>query len=159
MGPDSTPPVEVRRASFVDLSPHQLYALLQLRSAVFVVEQDCAFLEPDGRDTEPDAEHLWTVDGEGVSSTLRLLHETGSTWSIGRIVTRPDVRSSGLAAHLLRTGLERVREHGASHVVIAAQAHLRDWYARFGFFPSGPRYLDAGILHLPMALTLERREP
>ena len=154
MGPDATATTEVHRATFDELSPRQLYALLRLRSDVFVVEQECTFLELDDRDHEPDAEHLWTADDAGVTATLRLLRDEGDVWSIGRIVTRPDVRSHGVAAELVRTGLDRLRELGATSVHLGAQAQLRDWYARFGFATCGPRYLDDGILHLPMSLEL-----
>ncbi len=155
MGADADTTTEVHRAAFADLSARQLYDLLRLRSDVFVVEQDCTFLEMDDRDHEPDAEHLWTVDEHGVTATLRLLRDDGDTWSIGRIVARPDVRSRGVAADLVRAGLDRLGQLGATHVHIGAQAQLRDWYARFGFVQDGPRYLEDGILHVPMSLDLE----
>lgn len=155
MEPTPTTPPAVHRATFAELSPHELYALLRLRSDVFVVEQACTFLELDDRDHEPDAEHLWTADDAGVTATLRLLRDAGDSWSIGRIVARADVRSQGVAARLVQAGLERLRELGASHVHIGAQAQLRDWYARFGFAPCGPRYLEDGILHVPMSMDLD----
>lgn len=154
MGPTDAMPPTVHRARFADLSPQDLYGILRLRSDVFVVEQDCVFLDLDDRDHEADAEHLWTTDGAGVVATLRLLHEGDATWSIGRVVARADARSRGVAAHLLQAGLDRLRELGAETVHIGAQAQLRDWYARFGFAESGPRYLEDGILHLPMSLRL-----
>ena len=154
MGPTDAMPPTVHRSRFADLSPQDLYGILRLRSEVFVVEQDCVFLDLDDRDHEADAEHLWTTDQSGVTATLRLLHEGDGTWSIGRVVARADARSRGVAAHLLHAGLDRLRELGAETVRIGAQAQLRDWYARFGFAQSGPRYLEDGILHLPMSLTL-----
>lgn len=154
MGPDATTARKVHRAAFDELSPRQLYALLRLRSDVFVVEQECVFLELDDRDHEPDAEHLWTADDRGVTATLRLLRDQGDAWSIGRVVTRPDVRSQGVAADLVQAGLDRLGELGARTVHLGAQAQLRDWYARFGFALSGPRYLEDGILHVPMSLDL-----
>lgn len=154
MGPTSAPP-PVHRARFVDLSPQDLYAILHLRSEVFVVEQDCVFLDLDDRDHDEMAEHLWMSDDTGVTAVLRLLHEGGETWSIGRVVARADVRSRGVGGHLLRAGLDRLQALGATHVHIGAQAYLRDWYARFGFAQSGPEYIEDGIVHLPMSLTLE----
>ena len=154
MGPtDATPPT-VHRATFEELSPSDLYGILRLRSDVFVVEQDCVFLDLDDRDHEPSAEHLWTVDASGVTATLRLLDEGAGTWSLGRVVARADVRSRGIAAHLLRAGIDRLRELGALDVHIGAQAYLREWYARFGFTQCGPRYLEDGITHVPMDLDL-----
>ena len=94
----------------------------------------------------------YVSDDAGVSGTVRLLHEDGPGWSIGRVVVRADVRSQGIAGRLVRAALERLAELGAATVHIGAQAHLRDWYARFGFAPSGPRYVEDGIPHLPMSL-------
>lgn len=156
MEPSDVTPLSVRRSRFADLSADDLYGIIQLRSAVFVVEQECAFLEPDGRDRESTAEHLWTTDDTGVSATLRLLDDGGGTWHIGRIAARADVRSRGVAAHLLRAGLDRLGELGATTARIGAQAQLRDWYARFGFTQCGPRYLEDGILHLPMSVALDQ---
>ena len=144
----------VRRARFDELDAHVLYELLRLRSAVFVVEQDCVFLDLDGSDHEPGVEHLWIRDDAGVTATLRLLPGDGGTWHLGRLVARADVRSQGVAAHLVRVALDRLRELGATRVEIGAQAQLRDWYARFGFRQSGPRYLEDGILHVTMSRNL-----
>lgn len=154
------PPATVHRARFVDLTAADLYGLLRLRSEVFVVEQDCVFLDLDDRDREPDAEHLWISDERGVVALVRLLRETagGRTgeWSMGRVVARSDARSTGAASHVVRAGLDRLRELGCRSVLIGAQAQLTGWYARFGFAPSGPRYLEDGILHVPMRLDLNQ---
>jgi ElaA protein len=159
MAHDATTPADVHRATFAELTTDDLYGVLRLRSSVFVLEQDCAFLDLDDRDREPGAEHLWIADEAGVTATLRLLPEGGGTWHLGRVVTRADVRSRGVAAQLVRAGLDRLRALGATTVEIGAQAQLRDWYARFGFSQSGPRYLEDGILHLPMALDLTEAGP
>jgi len=148
---------EVHGARFDDLSPRRLYAILRLRSEVFVVEQDCVFLDLDDRDHEDRAEHLWIDDDGGLAACLRLLHEHGDRWSIGRIVARADARSAGVAARLVGAGLDRLRELGCRTVDIGAQAQLTGWYERFGFERSGPRYLEDGILHVPMRLALEPR--
>lgn len=144
----------VARARFDDLSPGRLYDLLRLRSAVFVVEQACVFLDLDGRDREPAAEHLWIDDAHGLAGCLRLLDEGGGEWSIGRVVTRPDVRSAGVGAVLVRAGLARLGELGCRRVLLGAQAHLARWYGRFGFTEAGLEYLEDGIPHVPMALDL-----
>lgn len=147
----------VHRARLTDLGPQVLYDLLRLRSAVFVVEQECVFLDMDGRDHEADAEHLWLADGDGAVATLRILHEDGDVWSIGRVVTRPDARSAGTASRLVRAALDRVSELGATEVVIGAQAHLADWYGRFGFEVHGEPYVEDGIPHVPMTRTFDPR--
>jgi ElaA protein len=154
MDPTAPKTPMVHRATFDELSPTDLYGILRLRSEVFVVEQDCVFLDLDDRDHETTAEHLWTTDDHGVTATVRLLHEGGGAWSIGRVVARADMRSRGLAGHLVSAGLDRLLELGASTVHLGAQAHLQDWYGRFGFARSGPRYVEDGILHVPMSLDL-----
>lgn len=160
----TTPPDldTVQRARFADLDPGTLYELLRLRSDVFVVEQDCVFLDMDGRDHEPDAEHLWIADHHGMAAVLRLLREPAGAvtdeWSIGRVAARADVRSTGVASRLFEAGLDRLRELGCRSVTIGAQAYLLGWYGRFGFVRSGPRYLEDGILHVPMRRTLDPAE-
>lgn len=140
---------EIHRATFDRIDRRDLYDILQLRSAVFVVEQDCAFLDLDGRDHEPATEHLWVRDDRGVAATVRVLDEGDGVWSIGRVVTRPDARSAGVAARLMRATIELLDQRTGT-IVLGAQAHLADWYGRFGFAVSGPGYDEDGIPHLPM---------
>ncbi len=140
----------IQRARFDELSPRDLYDMLRLRSEVFVVEQECVFLDLDGRDHEPSAEHLWIRDDAGVAATLRLLEEGGGVRSIGRVVTRPDVRSNGTAALLMAEAISILEADGCTAIIIGAQAHLADWYGRFGFVVSGPEYDEDGIMHVPM---------
>jgi ElaA protein len=136
----------LRVSRFVDLTPQELYGLLQLRVDVFVVEQDCPYPELDGRDTEPDAEQLWLeVDGQ-VAATLRILSGPGCR-RVGRVATARPHRGQGYAARLVRAALART---GDEPVEIGAQAHLEQWYEQFGFVRSGPDYLEDGIRHLPM---------
>lgn len=141
---------DIQRARFADLSARDLYDILRLRAEVFVVEQDCAFLDLDGRDHEPAAEHMWIRDHEGVAATLRVLDEGGAVWSIGRVVTRPDVRSTGIGAALMEAAIALLEERGTDEIRLGAQAHLADWYGRFGFEVSGPGYVEDDIPHLPM---------
>lgn len=140
----------VHRAAFDELSPRDLYDVLRLRSEVFVVEQACAFLDLDGRDHEPTTQHLWTRDERGIVATLRVLHDGGDVWSIGRIVTRSDARSAGAAARLIAAGIEVAESAGAGEIRLGGQSHLADWYRRFGFEVAGPEYVEDGIPHVPM---------
>ena len=136
----------VHDRSIDELAPRVLYAILQLRSQVFVVEQTCVFLEPDGRDLEPACRHLW-VEGEGgdVLAAARVLDDGGAR-RIGRIVTADAHRRRGLGGRLVEHYLARY----PGPWVLDGQAHLAGWYRRFGFEVSGPEYLDDGILHVPM---------
>jgi ElaA protein len=149
--------LEFRVASFADLPARTLHDLLRLRVDVFVVEQECAYPEIDGRDVEPGTRHLWFArDGRPVAY-LRLLAEPdgagepGGVARIGRVVVARDARGQGLAARLMTEALTVV---GSRPCVLAAQSHLVGFYARFGFTPSGPEYVEDGIPHVPM-----RRDP
>lgn len=146
------------RAKFDDLAPRDLYDILRLRSEIFVVEQDCVFLDLDGRDHEPDAEHLWIRDGTGLVAALRVLRPGTADASIGRVVTRADARSAGVASVLMREAVATLDQSGAPTIHLGAQSHLADWYARFGFAVSGPSYDEDGILHVPMTRTNDRSD-
>ena len=137
---------ELRSAGFADLEPVTAYRLWALRSAVFVVEQDCPYLDLDGRDLEPLTRHFWVEQDGAPVATLRLLDD-GDALRIGRVATLVPARGQGLAARLVAAALEVA---GERVVVLDAQSHLVDWYAAFGFAPSGPGFLDDGIPHTPM---------
>ena len=129
--------------AFAELTTKELYDILRLRSEVFVVEQECAYLDPDGRDDEPGTRHVWV--GTPVDAYLRVLDD-GAARRIGRVVTRPSARSVGLAAQLMK----HVLAHVASPWTLDAQSYLTAWYARFGFVQSGPEFVEDGIPHTPM---------
>ena len=80
------------------LPPATLYAILRLRSEVFVVEQECAYLDLDGRDLEDRAIQLWAERDGRIIATLRLLWDEPDVARIGRVVTSPDARSGGHAS-------------------------------------------------------------
>jgi ElaA protein len=145
------PAVELHRAAVRDIAPLTLYAILRLRVAVFVVEQACAYPELDGRDVEPGAELLWATRGDDVVATLRLLRDADGALRVGRVATDPAARSAGVAAALMRAGLERCAQVDRSApVVLDAQAHLAHWYAQFGFVVDGEGFDEDGIPHVPM---------
>jgi ElaA protein len=137
--------VTVRVASFEQLDPATLYALLRLRVDVFVVEQRSPYPDLDGRDLEPSTRHLWI--GEPPIAYLRLLTESDGTLRIGRVAVATTARGTGLAGQLMDAALELV---GDRDCVLDAQSHLVAFYTRFGFAPTGPEFLDAGIPHIPM---------
>ena len=137
---------ELRTATFRDLDTTSLYAILKLRADVFVVEQQCAYGDLDGRDDEPGTRHLWfTRDGE-VRAYVRILND-GDVERIGRVVTAKTARGAGLAGRLMEEALTII---GNRPSVLDAQAYLVDFYARYGFRPTGPEFLEDGIPHVPM---------
>lgn len=131
-----------------------LYAVLTLRQQVFVVEQDCPYLDADGRD--PAAMHLVAVGGAGTNDVVAYLRAFGpdpddGAARIGRVVTAPAVRGTGLGRLLMREGADRVRATwGPVPIRLSAQAHLERFYASLGFAVCGPGYDEDGIPHLPM---------
>jgi ElaA protein len=137
----------VRAAAFADLDGATLYALLKLRHDVFVVEQNCVYPELDGRDTEPATRHLWIEGDTGNPlAYLRVLDDVDAL-RIGRVVTAPQARGSGLAAVLVRRA---VADAGGRPVVLEAQTYLVNWYERLGFTRCGDDYIEDGISHTPM---------
>lgn len=147
----------LHHARGLDAIPTRVFhGLAQLRQQVFIVEQDCVYLDLDGRDTEPNTTLYWvTADGaEGTASevvaTIRVLDERSKEpglHAIGRVATATYHRGKSLAAALLAAA---IADFGDGPLVLHAQSHLTEWYARFGFTPSGPEYLEDGIPHTPM---------
>jgi ElaA protein len=143
----------LHEATFAALDAPTAYRLLALRSAIFVVEQDCPYLDPDGRDLEPDALQLWAEHDGEIVSTLRLLHDADGRARIGRVATAVSARGSGVAGRLMARALELA---GERELVLDAQTYLQAWYGRFGFVVSGPEYVEDGIPHVPMRRPAEQ---
>ncbi|EAP99543.1 putative acyltransferase [Janibacter sp. HTCC2649] len=139
---------DLRHQRFTELDPVVAYRLWALRSEVFVVEQEAAYLDLDGRDVEPGTWHFWCADELGMPvATLRVLDDD-EVWRVGRVATASGHRGSGLAAAMVRGVLALCSDRA---IVLDAQAHLRDWYAAFGFVATGAEYADEdGIPHVPM---------
>lgn len=131
-----------------DLDVPTLYALLKLRADVFVVEQECAYPDLDGRDLEAGTRHLW-IDADaddGPAGYLRILDD-GADARIGRVCVAASARGQGGAALLMREALAVIGDRPS---VLGAQAHLQHWYERFGYAVDGPGYVEDGIPHVPM---------
>ncbi|MBW8172657.1 GNAT family N-acetyltransferase [Ornithinimicrobium sp. Arc0846-15] len=147
------PELEIQRSHVAQIEPETLYALMRLRVDVFVVEQECPYPELDGRDLERDAQQWWIeVEGE-IASTVRTLRDNagqeGANWRIGRVATHANHRGQGHAAALMHAAIEHCAD---APIDIEAQAHLEQWYAKFGFVRCGDDFLEDGIPHLPMRL-------
>jgi ElaA protein len=137
--------------AFEALMNGQLYAVLQLRSEVFVVEQRCLFLDMDGADA--DAMHLLGMRQGRLVAYARCL-AAGVSYpqaSLGRILTHKSVRGTGVGHALVEEALACLeRQWGAQPIRIGAQAHLEAFYRQHGFLKTGPLYLEDGIPHLEM---------
>lgn len=123
-----------------------------LRRVVFIEEQGVP--EADEIDDKDDtAIHLLaTYDGRPVGSARLLL--TGTTGKIGRVCVLKSHRGTGLGAALIRAAIEELRAHGMTTAKLGSQTHAIGFYERLGFTPTGPEYMDAGIPHRDMTLTL-----
>lgn len=142
----------VIRSSHPDqLDVATVYRILRLRVDVFVVEQQCAYPELDGRDLEPGTRWVWAEVGDEVVATLRLLIDPNGRSRIGRVATARAARSAGVASMLLEHTLGLAGP--GTEIVLGAQAYLEGWYERFGFTRSGAAYIEDGIPHVPMVLT------
>lgn len=133
--------------SFQALSTVELYAILQARNEVFVVEQNCVYQDADG----VDAAGLHAViEEEGVLLAYCRLLPPGikyAEWSIGRVLTTPKGRGKGLAHILIKAALEEIGNHP---VRISAQSHLESFYQTHGFKTQGALYYEDGIPHIEM---------
>ena len=141
---------EILWSRFADIDNYTLYSLLRLRSEVFVVEQACAFVDLDGRDTIASTEHAWIPDepaSSDVLAGLRVFEDGPETVKISRVVTRPGLRGQGLGDQLMKAAIVRYR---GSAIVLDAQTRLVAWYERLGFAADGDRFLEDDILHTPM---------
>ena len=145
---------EIKR--FEELSTTELYEILKLRVAVFVVEQDCAYQDLD--DNDQDAMHIFCRDGAGrISAYLRLFwkdhDETGGTVQIGRVVTLE--RGKGLGGLILREGMRVAKENlQANRIFLEAQEYATGFYTREGFKVVSEPFLEDGIPHVKMELEL-----
>jgi ElaA protein len=145
---------------FDAFTPAQLYELLQLRSQVFVVEQQCVYQDMDGGDLH--AMHLLgSVDGKLLACARcfaqGVLFEQGAKYneaSIGRVVMHSSLRGQGAGHALMREAITQMQAlWGTQSIRISAQAHLKDFYSQHGFAVVGDAYDEDGIPHLPMVRT------
>ncbi len=149
--------VTVRSRGFDDLDARTAYDVWRLRQDVFVVEQECAYPDLDGRDVAPGTRHLTLeVDGE-LAGYLRILDPSTARdrrglrdrrGRIGRVLLARAFRGRGLADRLMEAALEEVGERPSR---LDAQVPLAGWYATYGYVVTGPEFLDDGIPHVPMA--------
>lgn len=144
----SVPSPTVAVVPAAEITAAQLYAVLRLRVDVFVVEQECAYPEIDGKDLLPGTTHFWIPDADGgMAGYLRVLADYGGALRIGRVCTSASSRGSGVGARLMEAAVEFV---GANESVLGAQRYAEGFYARYGYRPEGEEYQEDGIPHISM---------
>lgn len=141
---------------FAELTVHELYEIMKIREAVFVVEQECVYHDIDGKDLS--AIHVYLRDEEGIQAYLRVL-DRGVSFadvSIGRVLTLR--RRCGLGTRILKAGIEAARERfGAERITIEAQTYARGLYEKQGFVQVSEEFLEDGIPHIRMTLDLNEK--
>ena len=136
---------------FNELSTEELYKLLQLRSEVFVVEQNCVYQDIDGKDTK--ALHvLGFYENEIVAYTR--LFDKGYYFneaSIGRVVVSQKVRAKNFGHDLMKVSIEAIeKEFKTSNITISAQEYLKKFYETHNFEQTSEMYLEDDIPHIEM---------
>jgi ElaA protein len=136
---------------FAEMGVENLYDALALRCRVFVLEQG-PYLDPDGADRQ--AWHLLGRDEGGTLQAYLRVVDPGAKYaepSIGRVVTSPERRGTGLGRRLVAEGVVRCAQAWPEWGIrISAQAHLARFYAEFGFVGEGEPYAEDNIPHLQM---------
>ena len=148
--------VNWQHKAFDQLTAGELYAILRLRSEVFVVEQHCVFLDMDDKDQV--SHHLMGWQENKLVAYARIV-PAGISYvevSIGRIVSSRDARGHGIGKRLIRESIELVYAlHGKRVIRIGAQYYLRGFYESFGFEKVSEIYLEDGIEHIEMLLLIK----
>lgn len=137
--------------TFAALTPYELYAYLQLRSEVFVVEQNCVYQDLDNKDQQ--SLHVFVHHHDKLVACARIV-PTALAYpeiSIGRVIVAEPYRKQQLGHELMRYCIAQIQIHfGQQKIVLSAQAHLQDFYKKHNFVTEGATYLEDGIPHILM---------
>jgi ElaA protein len=136
---------------FDELTVHELYGILQLRNEVFAIEQNCVY--PDMDDKDQPSWHLMCMVKNKLIAYTRLL-PPGIAYpdpSIGRVVTSPSIRNTGIGRELMQRSVEYCEKlFGKLPITIGAQLYLKKFYESLGFLKTSEIYLEDGIEHILM---------
>lgn len=138
--------------TFEEFTVPELYNLLKARSEVFVVEQNCVYLDADGYDQQ--AIHVWAEDEEGEILAYCRVFDKGIKYeetSLGRVITTEKGRGRSLGKQLIQYAVETIENrYHTSEIRISAQDYLLKFYGNFGFVDTGKKYLEDDIPHTEM---------
>ena len=147
----SSPEISIQCVPFDSLTPQQLYSIIQLRNAVFVVEQNCVFQDADGKD--PYCHHLMIWHKNELAAYARLV-PPGLAYeymSIGRVISSGSMRRMGAGKLLMKEAINQCKLlFGEGPIKIGAQLYLKEFYSSFGFEAIGSIYLEDDIEHIHM---------
>ena len=143
--------LEIKTKSFNELNTKELYDVLQLRSEVFVVEQDCVYQDIDGKDQK--ALHILGYRDSKLVAYTRIF-QPGDYFkeaSIGRVVVKQSERQHKFGYDIMKASIKAINDHyNTSEIRISAQTYLRRFYNNLGFKEVGESYLEDGIPHINM---------
>ncbi|WP_299332867.1 GNAT family N-acetyltransferase [uncultured Psychroserpens sp.] len=143
--------LEIKVKTFQELTTQELYDLLQLRSEVFVVEQDCVYQDIDGKDQK--ALHVIGFKNQKVIAYTRIF-KPGDYFthaSIGRVVVAENEREHKYGYDIMNASIDAVKSHyNETTIKISAQTYLKHFYNNLNFFEVGEEYLEDGIPHIGM---------
>ncbi len=141
----------IKTKYFNELTTKELYNLLQLRSEVFIVEQDCVYQDIDGKDQK--ALHVLGYKNENLIAYTRIF-KAGDYFkeaSIGRVVVAKNERQYKYGYKIMKASIEAVEDNFKENkIVISAQTYLKTFYNNLGFEVVGEEYLEDGIPHKKM---------
>lgn len=140
---------------FQDLSTDELYQIMVLRQEVFIVEQDCPYLDADGKDQI--SHHILGTDSQGKLQTYARLVPKGGSYteynSIGRVITSMEYRGKGEGKKLMEYSVSQIQQlYPDENTKISAQVYALPFYEALGFKECGERYDEDGIPHAAMLL-------
>ena len=137
---------------FGELLLQELYEILKIRTAVFVVEQNCPYQDPDGLDL--DAIHVFFKDDRGIRAYLRVMDRGAESEyvSIGRVVALD--RRQGIGTEIMKVGMRAAKEvFNAESIYVEAQTYAKGLYEKLGFREISDEFLIDGIPHVKMLYT------
>ena len=143
--------LKIKTKHFSELNIKQLYDLLQLRSEVFVVEQDCVYQDIDGKDKQ--AIHVLCYKDQKLVAYTRIF-KPGDYFkesSIGRVVVSEKERKYKYGYEIMKASINVVKEeYNKEAIIISAKTYLKTFYNNLGFLEVGEEYLEDGIPHIKM---------
>ncbi|KGO85777.1 GNAT family acetyltransferase [Flavobacterium rivuli WB 3.3-2 = DSM 21788] len=143
--------IQFKIKPFNELSVAELYQVLQLRSEVFVVEQNCVYQDIDGKDSK--ALHVLGMFEDDIVAYARLFAPGYyfDNASIGRVVINANYRDRKWGHSLMEAAIAGIKEHyGQDAITISAQLYLKNFYEGHGFIREGEEYLEDDIPHIRM---------
>ena len=153
--------MELIHKPYQAFSLDELYRIMQLRQEVFIVEQDCPYLDAD--DHDQNAIHVLGMFNNKILAYSRIVPE-GEIYdnyvSIGRVITAMQIRGKRLGKLLFQFAFDSSKElFPESPIKLSSQVYIKDFYGQFGFELSGPTYMEDGIPHVAMVWYPDQLKP